>query len=224
MSAAVRPRYGFSIVSQPRPEAAKSKIANLKSKIQKLGPCRAWAAGWLQGDPMGRCGLRSRIENRRNFEEKGGAGAARGFPNAITATKRELDSTGGRRGHRGKLLSADHADKRGLIASESATICEIRGKDPWSSCCRALDLQAKTGTSPLAHRRPSRATGSWADWTAAGFGGGRWLIDLGSAVKPHRNLGNELVGSDSGSGFKAVNEKPTSGWKVGRRLKFWVTF
>jgi len=79
---------------------------------------------------MGRCGLRSRIENRRNFEEKGGAVA-----------------------------------------------------------------------TPLAHRRPSRAAGSGADWTAAGFGGGRWLIDLGSAVKPHRNLENELAGSDSGSGF-----------------------
>ena len=79
---------------------------------------------------MGRCELRPRIENRRNFEEKGWAGA-----------------------------------------------------------------------TPLAHRRPSRAAGSGADWTAAGFGGGRWLIDLGSAVKPQRNLGNELAGSDSGSGF-----------------------
>jgi hypothetical protein len=76
---------------------------------------------------MGRCGLRSRIENRRNFEEK--------------------------------------------------------------------------GATPLAHRRPSRAAGSGADWTAAGFEGGRWLIDLGSAVKPQRNLGNELAGSDSGSGL-----------------------
>ena len=42
-------------------------------------------------------------------------------------------------------------------------------------------------------------------------------------VKPHWNLGNELVGSDSGSGFCAKNEKPTSGREVGRRLKFWVT-
>ena len=84
---------------------------------------------------MGRCGLRSRIENRRNFEEKGGR------------------------------------------------------------------TRSRTGATPLAHRRPSRAAGSGADWTAAGFGGGRWLIDLGSAVKPHRNLENELAGSDSGSGF-----------------------
>ena len=65
----------------------------------------------------------------------------------------------------------------------------------------------RAGATPLAHRRPSRAAGSGADWTAAGFEGGRWLIDLGSAVKPHRNLGNELVGSDSGSGFWAIKWK-----------------
>ena len=37
----------------------------------KLGPCRAWAAGWLHTDPRGQSGLRSRIENRRFLKENG---------------------------------------------------------------------------------------------------------------------------------------------------------
>src|SRR5262245_45524857 len=41
------------------------------------------------------------------------------------------------------------------------------------------------------HRRPSRrANEREADWTAAGFEAGRWLIDLGSALKPHAESGN----------------------------------
>lgn len=35
----------------------------------KLGPCRAWAAGWLHTDPIGQSGLRPRIENRRFLKE-----------------------------------------------------------------------------------------------------------------------------------------------------------
>src|SRR5687767_4310606 len=37
----------------------------------KLGPCRAWAAGWLHTDPRGQSGLRPRIENRRFLKENG---------------------------------------------------------------------------------------------------------------------------------------------------------
>ena len=40
-------------------------------RIYKLGPCRTWAAGWLHRDPIGRSGLRSRIENRRFLKENG---------------------------------------------------------------------------------------------------------------------------------------------------------
>ena len=47
---------------------------------------------------MGRCGFRSRIENRRNFEEKGWAGAALGRRHA-TRTPSSLS----RRGMRGGL-------------------------------------------------------------------------------------------------------------------------
>ena len=36
----------------------------------ELGPCRAWAAGWLHSDPIGQSGLQSRIENRRFLKER----------------------------------------------------------------------------------------------------------------------------------------------------------
>ena len=49
----------------------------------KLGPCRAWAAGWLYTDPIGQSGLRSRIENQRFLKEMaaltGVAPASRGL-------------------------------------------------------------------------------------------------------------------------------------------------
>jgi hypothetical protein len=88
--------FRLSVSRGRRPRNRKSPIEN--QKFRKLGPCRAWAAGWLQGDPMGRCGFRSRIENRRNFEEKGGAGAASGRRHA-TRTPSSLS----RRGQRGGL-------------------------------------------------------------------------------------------------------------------------
>jgi hypothetical protein len=36
---------------------------------RQTGPCRLSATGWHQRDPMGRCGLRSRNDNRRLFEQ-----------------------------------------------------------------------------------------------------------------------------------------------------------
>jgi hypothetical protein len=53
------------------------------ARTGKLGPCRAWAAGWLHRDPIGRSGLRPRIENRRFLKEMaaltGVAPASRGL-------------------------------------------------------------------------------------------------------------------------------------------------
>ena len=40
------------------------------ARIGKLGPCRTWAAGWLQVDPIGRSVPRPRIESRRFLKEK----------------------------------------------------------------------------------------------------------------------------------------------------------
>ena len=72
------------------------------------------------------------------------------------------------------------------------------------------------------HRRPSRVQHECAVttvWTPAGFGCGRWLIDLGSAVKPRVNL--ELKTSDKTRPQKRLDvcghKKPTSGREVGSR-------
>jgi hypothetical protein len=69
------------------------------------------------------------------------------------------------------------------------------------------------------HRRPSRVAARMrldTVWTPAGFGYGRWLIDLGSAVKPRMESGieNERQGSASRSGSMCVDTKnPLPGGK-----------
>ena len=52
---------------------------------------------------MGRCGFRPRIENRRNFEEKGWAGAASGRRHA-TRTPSSLSHHGKWRGLDGRRI------------------------------------------------------------------------------------------------------------------------
>jgi len=62
------------------------------------------------------------------------------------------------------------------------------------------------------HRHPFRISPVW---VAAGFSCGRWLIDLGSAVRPLGNLENGYY-PGSGSGLApARNKKPTPGWGSG---------
>jgi len=71
---------------------------------------------------MGRCALRPRIENRRNFEEKGRAGAASGRRHA-TRTPSSLSRRGKRGGLDGRRIwrrtLADLPGLSGEAAAES---------------------------------------------------------------------------------------------------------
>jgi len=55
-------------VIPPSPSLRRDAHERERSRA-KLGPCRTRAAGWLQADPRGQSGLRSRIENRRFLKE-----------------------------------------------------------------------------------------------------------------------------------------------------------
>ena len=171
------------------------------ARTWKLGPCRAWAAGWLHTDPIGQSGLRSRIENRRFLKENGRPDGSRTRiprlerPGSLTVRQ------GGKKRTRGR--------HRRLTTSGAPRVC-FRN----SRCANSFSQKRTHTVVPLGRR-------GLPDWTAAGFSCGRWADWLGSALKP---LGNMGKGSDSfpGSGpnFRAQkNPLPGGSGRPRARLR-----
>lgn len=79
------PRMRLAEASAEAGGLADRRVTLTPRTHDKLGPCRASAAGWLHSDPIGQSGLRSRIKNRRFLKERK---PLRAFPRWKTAWRK----------------------------------------------------------------------------------------------------------------------------------------
>jgi hypothetical protein len=142
------------------------------ARTYKLGPCRAWAAGWLLGDPIGRSGLRPRIENRRFLKEKGPPWRAEKENTRPASPLNAIRRTA--RWCRTALAVLRYCSER-CPHSRHPPSSPLAGLGAGAIYARRAPSQKRTHTVvPLIRRSPM-------DWTAAGFARGRWADWLGSA-------------------------------------------